>query len=319
MGEKVEDKIEYADEDKKITTLREYLANESSELANSGQTNLKEAAQNVSDAGNALNETLSNALQALQEMLNKCSYGFTGISPNRKYLLDVCLQTGHRSINEEQGRHVGCCCGYVPLTFLGQKMLNYSIPGLADHLDSKKTTRVHDICAESWDLSQARHGKVTEKIKVLSAELGIQEQELIQQEEDAIASNCRRNDTNSDYVTEFRCFQYTGGTCQFFDCDQTRGPANCVNSKCICQDGYCAVEGKCKSLEKEHFREQANETDVEEQEEPGGVPWALVMSVSGFVLLAGGGAFAYNCYPRGTDTDEGERGTQLSSLGDAVS
>mmetsp|Transcript_42030 Transcript_42030/g.91639 ORF Transcript_42030/g.91639 Transcript_42030/m.91639 type:complete len:304 (+) Transcript_42030:97-1008(+) len=41
------------------------------------------------------------------------------------------------------------------------------------------------------------------------------------------------------------CIQDTGGTCKYFGCDSHRGPAQCVNDKCMCVEGYCAMNGVC--------------------------------------------------------------------------
>eukprot|EP00927_Polykrikos_kofoidii_P081989 TRINITY_DN8008_c0_g1_i2.p1 TRINITY_DN8008_c0_g1~~TRINITY_DN8008_c0_g1_i2.p1 ORF type:complete len:183 (+),score=26.40 TRINITY_DN8008_c0_g1_i2:77-625(+) len=42
------------------------------------------------------------------------------------------------------------------------------------------------------------------------------------------------------------CRKDTSGTCAFFNCDSSRGPTNCINSKCYCEDGFCSNAGVCK-------------------------------------------------------------------------
>lgn len=46
------------------------------------------------------------------------------------------------------------------------------------------------------------------------------------------------------------CETDTGGTCTFFACDASRssdpGSVECESGKCICQEGYCAINGKCE-------------------------------------------------------------------------
>jgi len=43
-----------------------------------------------------------------------------------------------------------------------------------------------------------------------------------------------------------RCSPHTKGTCAFFGCNADRGPTDCLESKCVCQPGYCSLnEEKC--------------------------------------------------------------------------
>lgn len=37
----------------------------------------------------------------------------------------------------------------------------------------------------------------------------------------------------------------TGGKCRFFGCWGSRGPTSCVNGKCVCKPGFCAIDGFC--------------------------------------------------------------------------
>lgn len=46
---------------------------------------------------------------------------------------------------------------------------------------------------------------------------------------------------------EHRCPVETGGFCRWLGCDTSRGPTTCINSQCLCANGYCAVAGKCVS------------------------------------------------------------------------
>merc|ERR1712226_164941 len=41
------------------------------------------------------------------------------------------------------------------------------------------------------------------------------------------------------------CLQNTGGTCSVLSCDSSRGPTTCESGTCMCQPGFCAVDGKC--------------------------------------------------------------------------
>jgi len=44
-----------------------------------------------------------------------------------------------------------------------------------------------------------------------------------------------------------QCSKNTGGTCGWLSCDSSR-KASCVNSKCVCGAGKCAIGGKCVSM-----------------------------------------------------------------------
>merc|ERR1712072_1030479 len=44
-----------------------------------------------------------------------------------------------------------------------------------------------------------------------------------------------------------QCSKNTGGTCRVFSCNSSR-KASCVNSKCVCGAGKCAIGGKCVSM-----------------------------------------------------------------------
>jgi len=42
------------------------------------------------------------------------------------------------------------------------------------------------------------------------------------------------------------CWKDTGGTCDFFGCKSSRGATDCIQDKCLCQDGHCAgPDGTC--------------------------------------------------------------------------
>eukprot|EP00927_Polykrikos_kofoidii_P081988 TRINITY_DN8008_c0_g1_i1.p1 TRINITY_DN8008_c0_g1~~TRINITY_DN8008_c0_g1_i1.p1 ORF type:complete len:199 (+),score=20.67 TRINITY_DN8008_c0_g1_i1:66-599(+) len=56
------------------------------------------------------------------------------------------------------------------------------------------------------------------------------------------------NDTASlvSVVDLATCRKDTAGTCAWFNCDSSRGPTNCVNSRCYCKDGFCSNAGTCR-------------------------------------------------------------------------
>jgi len=47
--------------------------------------------------------------------------------------------------------------------------------------------------------------------------------------------------------TNTTCAKDTTGTCRVAGCSGHRGPTDCVDGKCLCKYGYCAVNGECVS------------------------------------------------------------------------
>jgi len=65
----------------------------------------------------------------------------------------------------------------------------------------------------------------------------------------AAASACTTQAVNSltggGAANEGRCTRFSGGTCSVWSCYSSRGPTDCINSKCMCKQGMCAHNGKC--------------------------------------------------------------------------
>lgn len=51
----------------------------------------------------------------------------------------------------------------------------------------------------------------------------------------------------SSQVEASECETWTGGSCWWLPCDASRGETTCQDSECLCQLGYCAVDGRCVS------------------------------------------------------------------------
>lgn len=50
---------------------------------------------------------------------------------------------------------------------------------------------------------------------------------------------------NETGVEPMTCDMDTGGSCEYFACDESRG-AECIGELCLCPPGKCAVDGKCE-------------------------------------------------------------------------
>lgn len=132
----------------------------------------KQALERLGVSVGSLKTTAQASLQAFQDFLSDCSDVYTGKGSSGEYLLDQCSQTSDECIDSEWGRHVGCCCGYMPFMAVGQERVSFSstIPGLgAEALkDSEGKARVGsrlrrrmsenvsdntyiDICGAAWE------------------------------------------------------------------------------------------------------------------------------------------------------------------------
>jgi len=63
----------------------------------------------------------------------------------------------------------------------------------------------------------------------------------------AIGGKCVVTTASPTANPTIQCNADTGGTCRFFSCNSSR-KASCVNSKCMCGAGKCAIGGKCVAM-----------------------------------------------------------------------
>merc|ERR1711881_371096 len=63
----------------------------------------------------------------------------------------------------------------------------------------------------------------------------------------AIGGKCVVTTASPTANPTIQCSADTGGTCRVFSCNSSR-KASCVNSKCMCGTGKCAIGGKCVAM-----------------------------------------------------------------------
>lgn len=95
---------------------------------NSARSQLLRDAREVNETAFELRAELAQAIPGLESFLENCNFLTTGVGPSSEYMLDMCSQTSMECIESEQGRHVGCCCGYNPIIKLGTEGVARDVP-----------------------------------------------------------------------------------------------------------------------------------------------------------------------------------------------
>lgn len=223
--------------------------------AQSAQLLLQSAMQEVQNKGQELQTALYNVMSALTFVTTQCNNFFTGVGPQREYLLDICTQTGSRCMEEPQGRHTGCCCAYNPVLALGKVAIpSNTIPGLSDDgLDdgtgearvaaprraAATQPNVFDICGDSWTDARARIQAAQAAVRAEG------QQHLTTLSNQALVEAYPGSTSPFVQCLVSKCNLDTGGTCRFGSCHPSRGPTTCESGRCLCADGYCAQSGNC--------------------------------------------------------------------------
>jgi hypothetical protein len=200
----------------------------------SDQAAVLEAAEAVKQTGQILEVTLQDAVAKVDHFIGECDGLFTGVGHNEEYLLDICSQVSTECLESTSARHMGCCCAYNPMASLGKENLSsVTIPGVhSEFMGARRagaaprtlaSTRVTDICAESWTKSQDAVAQFDERIRELGGE------ELLQWQKDALAQT----------YPQLFCADSQS------ECDESQlvpvAPADCPNSGADIED--CATVG----------------------------------------------------------------------------
>ncbi|CAK9114439.1 Hypothetical protein SCF082_LOCUS53019 [Durusdinium trenchii] len=237
----------------KIIKLKELLIEETTSMKTSGSaySAIQRAVKDVEAKGSDLQSTLSASLAALDTLVTDCNKLFTGVGASNEYLLDLCSQTSTACLDDDLGRHAGCCCGYSPLIALGSNTVPVAtIDGLSNSrftTDSSGRTRTaqrrlsttYDVCGEAGRLAKPKVDEALAQVKALGFQSLIDERLMTMARRYPAQFGCNLPSCSSD----------TGGTCQIFSCSSGRGPTSCTNGKCLCSEGYCAnSNGVCISV-----------------------------------------------------------------------
>merc|ERR1711862_943665 len=60
---------------------------------------------------------------------------------------------------------------------------------------------------------------------------------------------------------EAECLNDTGGSCKLFGCSKSRGPTDCTDGKCLCQEGSCVQDGACVAGEDKSDNDEKSDSD----------------------------------------------------------
>eukprot|EP00442_Polarella_glacialis_P001197 CAMPEP_0115074526 /NCGR_PEP_ID=MMETSP0227-20121206/15384_1 /TAXON_ID=89957 /ORGANISM="Polarella glacialis, Strain CCMP 1383" /LENGTH=950 /DNA_ID=CAMNT_0002461493 /DNA_START=120 /DNA_END=2972 /DNA_ORIENTATION=- len=129
-----QDSMRYADVGEKVTALENILNRSLASVSKNSAAamSLKTALHDLDERAQELHETLVIAMADFIHFIQDCNQLFTGKGASHEYMLDVCSQTSLQCIEEDISRHVGCCCGYLPLLAVGKTSLSLTqtIPGI---------------------------------------------------------------------------------------------------------------------------------------------------------------------------------------------
>lgn len=112
---------------------------------------MQSTAANLKAAGAGLQAALIRNMPLIQNFVGQCGQALVGVGRAREFLLDICVQQGAACLDKNQARHVGCCCGVVPLAG------SFSIPGKKAsnrRLTQSEMPDPTDVCAEAAMLAQ---------------------------------------------------------------------------------------------------------------------------------------------------------------------
>ena len=101
-----------------ISEYQEILAEGLEDFTRNGnlKRDLRQAIGDLRDAARNLDTTLSSNIPQLQDFVDQCGEMLLSTGPSQEYLLDICNQLTANCLPDEYAKHVGCCCGAVPLT-----------------------------------------------------------------------------------------------------------------------------------------------------------------------------------------------------------
>eukprot|EP00932_Pfiesteria_piscicida_P006474 SRR837773.16416.p1 GENE.SRR837773.16416~~SRR837773.16416.p1 ORF type:complete len:212 (-),score=0.66 SRR837773.16416:177-812(-) len=120
VPDKVNDIMEDAHRSEKLQKLHELFAEymTSGDMSTAKLT-LSHACDHITKTANLLQDRLKSGIAKTRQLLQECSILALGQGPDDEYLLDICSQNSDACVDTKDGVHVGCCCGFNPLMYLG--------------------------------------------------------------------------------------------------------------------------------------------------------------------------------------------------------
>mmetsp|Transcript_49891 Transcript_49891/g.138593 ORF Transcript_49891/g.138593 Transcript_49891/m.138593 type:complete len:847 (-) Transcript_49891:236-2776(-) len=149
-----------ANVDKTLPEYTKLLRDNLDDLLKDGQLqrNLLEVVNHLKGAATNLKTSLETNLPQLRQFIQNCGRTLTAVGAAKEYLLDVCNQRTSNCIESSSAKHIGCCCGAVPLAG------SFGLNGESMLEDSVADTTPVDVCKEAAQLME-------ESLKKREAEL----------------------------------------------------------------------------------------------------------------------------------------------------
>merc|ERR550539_969680 len=112
------------------------------------KSDLMSAVSVLADAGSALQSTLVVHLDSVKQYFNKCSVPLLATGSANEYMIDLCNQMTPNCLapDDVDAKHVGCCCGAVPLTG------SFGLSGESASRRLAEDVESVDICGEASSL-----------------------------------------------------------------------------------------------------------------------------------------------------------------------
>jgi len=115
--------------DKKALLQNSFRAILAKEEFSTPVTNIKKAVSKLSQTITEFHNGTQEGVKNLKYLLEHCTGVFTGIGPHDEFLLDECAQRSVDCIEQTHGQHIGCCCGFVPLSKIHTGFSDVTIAG----------------------------------------------------------------------------------------------------------------------------------------------------------------------------------------------
>lgn len=110
---------------------------------------LRAAMSRLQEAGKTLKKSMDDNLPSVRNYFKMCDKMFVATGTSNEYLLDVCnvISPNCLSPEDDNSKHVGCCCGTVPLT--DNYNIQWSGRRLSDNAgsdESEEGEKMVDVC-----------------------------------------------------------------------------------------------------------------------------------------------------------------------------
>jgi len=225
---------------------------------------------------------------------DKCTEVYAGVSPADAVVLDLCAQGSSECIDDEEGEHVACCCGFSPVANIKAnfniKTIRGTVSRRLEDIDEVKADAENlsrrleeeiatgrklsgliskipsDICTEAENEASSEKTNIKKKLDELGASnlYELHETKIRTKYEDYYRVQCAEEVAEAE--AELECDrEVPGSSCNVFNCNI----GVCVDGTCFCDLGECWTDGECTSacanvrrLEEEKEEEMVEASDA---------------------------------------------------------